>query len=113
MALVFNPSTREAEAGRFLSSRPAWSRVRFRTARDIQRNPVSKNQTKPNQTNQPTNQTNKNNLRVGTNTKGFIKGLEDGSKIKSTDCSSEVLKFKFQQPHGGSQPSVMRSEALF
>jgi hypothetical protein len=22
---VFNPSTREAEAGRFLSSRPAWS----------------------------------------------------------------------------------------
>jgi major histocompatibility complex class I len=25
VAHVFNPSTREAEAGRFLSSRPAWS----------------------------------------------------------------------------------------
>jgi hypothetical protein len=25
VALAFNPSTREAEAGRFLSSRPAWS----------------------------------------------------------------------------------------
>jgi hypothetical protein len=34
---AFNPSTREAEAGGFLSSR---------TARAIQRNPVSKNQKK-------------------------------------------------------------------
>jgi hypothetical protein len=34
MAHAFNPSTWEAEAGRFLSSR---------TARDIQRNPASKN----------------------------------------------------------------------
>jgi major histocompatibility complex class I len=25
VALVFNPSTQEAEAGGFLSSRPAWS----------------------------------------------------------------------------------------
>jgi hypothetical protein len=25
VAYTFNPSTREAEAGRFLSSRPAWS----------------------------------------------------------------------------------------
>jgi hypothetical protein len=36
-------STWEAEAGRFLSSRPAWS-----TARAIQKNPVSKNQKKKN-----------------------------------------------------------------
>ena len=35
VAHAFNPSTREAEAGRFLSSR---------TARAIQRNPVSKKQ---------------------------------------------------------------------
>ena len=40
VAHVFNPSTWEAEAGRFLSSRPAWSRVSSRTARDRQRNPV-------------------------------------------------------------------------
>jgi len=41
-AHAFNPSTREAEAGRFLSLRPAWSRVSSRTARAIQRSPVFK-----------------------------------------------------------------------
>jgi hypothetical protein len=35
------------------------------------------------------------------------KGWRDGSAIKSTDCSSEGPEFKSQQPHGGSQPSVM------
>jgi hypothetical protein len=30
--------------------------------------------------------------------------------VKSTDCSSRVPEFKFQQPHGGSQPFVMGSE---
>jgi hypothetical protein len=29
-----------------------------------------------------------------------------------TDCSSEGPEFKSQQSHGGSQPSVMRSDAL-
>jgi hypothetical protein len=42
----FNPSTWEAEAGGFLSSRPAWSRVSSRTARATQRNPVSKKKKK-------------------------------------------------------------------
>jgi hypothetical protein len=41
---AFNPSTREAEAGGFLNSRPAWS-TDSRTARATQRNPVSKNKT--------------------------------------------------------------------
>jgi hypothetical protein len=40
-------------------------------------------------------------------------GWRDGSVVKSTDCSSEGPEFKSQQPHGGSQPSVMRSDALF
>jgi hypothetical protein len=40
-------------------------------------------------------------------------GWRDGSEVKSTDCSSEGPEFKFQQPHGGSQPLVMRSDALF
>jgi hypothetical protein len=40
-------------------------------------------------------------------------GRRDGSVIKSTDCSSEGPEFKSQQPHGGLQPSVMRSDALF
>jgi hypothetical protein len=47
VAHAFNPSTWEAEAGRFLSLRPAWSTVytvSSRTARATQRNPVSKNQ---------------------------------------------------------------------
>jgi hypothetical protein len=33
--------------------------------------------------------------------------------VRAPDCSSEGPKFKSQQPHGGSQPSVMRSDALF
>jgi hypothetical protein len=40
-------------------------------------------------------------------------GWRDGSVVKSTDCSSEGPEFKSQQPHGGSKPSVMRSNALF
>jgi hypothetical protein len=33
--------------------------------------------------------------------------------VRAPDCSSEGPKFKSQQPHGGSQPPVMRSDALF
>jgi hypothetical protein len=41
-------------------------------------------------------------------------GWRDGSAgVKSTDCSFEGPEFKSQQPHGGSQPSVMRSDTLF
>jgi hypothetical protein len=40
-------------------------------------------------------------------------GWRDGSAVKSTDCSSKGSEFKSQQPHGGSQPFVMRSDALF
>jgi hypothetical protein len=32
--------------------------------------------------------------------------------VRSTDCSSRGPEFKSQQPHGGSQPSVMGSDAL-
>jgi hypothetical protein len=42
-----------------------------------------------------------------------IVGWRDGSVVKSTACSSGDPEFNFQQPHGGSQPSVMRSDALF
>jgi len=41
------------------------------------------------------------------------KGWRDGSAVKSTDCSSRGPEFNSQQPHGGSQPSVMRPDALF
>jgi hypothetical protein len=49
VAHAFNPSTWEAEAGGFLSSRPEASlvyKVSSRTARAIQRNPVSKEKKK-------------------------------------------------------------------
>jgi hypothetical protein len=42
VAHIFNPSTWEEEAGRFLSWRIVVYRVNSRTARAIQRNPVSK-----------------------------------------------------------------------
>jgi hypothetical protein len=40
-------------------------------------------------------------------------GWRDGSAVKSTDYISEGPEFKSQQPYGGSQPSVMGSDALF
>jgi hypothetical protein len=41
------------------------------------------------------------------------RGSRDGSVVKSNDCSSKGPEFKSQKPHDGSQPSVMRSDALF
>jgi hypothetical protein len=40
-------------------------------------------------------------------------GWRGGSAVKSTDCSFKGPEFKSQQPHGGLQPSVTRSDALF
>jgi hypothetical protein len=40
-------------------------------------------------------------------------GWRDGSVVKSTDCSSRGPEFNSKQPHGGSQPSVMISDAPF
>jgi hypothetical protein len=45
-------------------------------------------------------------------TKISFSGWQDGSAGKSTDCSSKGPEFKSQQPHGVSQPPVMRSDAL-
>jgi hypothetical protein len=33
--------------------------------------------------------------------------------VRAPDCSSEGPEFKSQQPYGGSQPSVTRSDSLF
>jgi hypothetical protein len=33
--------------------------------------------------------------------------------VRAPDCSSEGPEFKSQQPHGGSQPPVMRSDSFF
>ena len=37
-------------------------------------------------------------------------GWRDGSAVKSIVCSSRGPEFNSQQPHGHSQPSVMRSD---
>ena len=39
--------------------------------------------------------------------------MEEGSAVKSTDYSSRGPEFNSQQPHSGSQPSVIESDALF
>jgi hypothetical protein len=41
------------------------------------------------------------------------RGWRGGSVVKSTDCPSRGPEFNSQQPHGGSQPPVMGSDALF
>jgi len=45
--------------------------------------------------------------------KEIARGWRDGSVVKNTVCSSRGPEFKSQQPHGGSQPSVMGTDALF
>ena len=42
-----------------------------------------------------------------------VGGWRDGSEVKSIACSFKGPEFNSQQPHGGSQPSVKRSGALF
>jgi hypothetical protein len=70
-------------------------KVSSRTARAIQRNPVSKKQTNKKK-------------RVA-----MVEGWRDVSAVKSTDCFSRGPEFNSQQPHGGSQPSVMVTDKLF
>jgi hypothetical protein len=40
-------------------------------------------------------------------------GWTDGSAVKSTGCSSRGPEFNSQQPHDGSQPSLMGSDTIF
>jgi len=39
-------------------------------------------------------------------------GWKDGSVVKSTDCFFRGSELKSKQPHGGSQPFVMRPDAI-
>ena len=45
--------------------------------------------------------------------KSWLGGWRDGSEVKSPGCSSRGPKFNSQQPHGGSQPSIIWTNALF
>ena len=45
--------------------------------------------------------------------KSIIGAGEMAQWVRAPDCSSKGPEFKSQQPHGGSQPSVARSDSLF
>jgi hypothetical protein len=45
--------------------------------------------------------------------RSFLVGCEMAQWVRAPDCSSKGPEFKSQQPHGGSQPSVTRSDSLF
>jgi hypothetical protein len=47
------------------------------------------------------------------NRKDLWRAGEMAPVLKSTNCSSRGPEFKSQQPHGGSQPTVTESNALF
>jgi hypothetical protein len=47
------------------------------------------------------------------NVKMAFVGWRDGPVVKSTSCSYSHPEFHSQQPHGGSQPPLMGSNALF
>jgi hypothetical protein len=79
--------------------------VSSRTARAIQRNPVSKQKQKQ--------KTKQNKAKKKKKKQTDPRAWRDGSVVKSMNCSSRGVEFNSQQPHGGSQPSVMRSGALF
>jgi hypothetical protein len=77
VAHAFNPSTQEAEAGRFLCSRPAWStKVTSRTAKAIQRNPVSKK-------NKPKKQKTKNKKQKSKKKKQKTKNKKQKTKTRA------------------------------
>jgi hypothetical protein len=43
----------------------------------------------------------------------YVGAGEMAQWVRIPNCSSEGQEFKSQQPHGGSKPSVMRSDSLF
>jgi hypothetical protein len=60
------------------------------------------------------NKIKKTQTEVKLETKNLDAGAgEMAQRVRAPDCSSEGQEFKSQQPHGGSQPSVTRSDSLF
>ena len=100
VAHAFNPSTWEAEAGRFLSSRPAWSTEwGSRTARATQRNPVSKN--KQTQTNKQTKRLNTKWLQLCSKEQAQTMAVEKSCAFKNKLCTcflSSNVDFPISSP---------------
>jgi hypothetical protein len=57
--------------------------------------------------------TKQNKTKQNNNKKTEYGAGEMAQWVRAPDCSSEGPEFKSQQPHDGSQPSVMRSDSLF
>jgi hypothetical protein len=53
------------------------------------------------------------NLHNNLSQKKFVGAGETAQWLRGTDCSSKGPEFKSQQPHGASQPPIMRFDALF
>jgi hypothetical protein len=70
VAHAFNPSTWEAEAGRFLSSRPVWSTSEFQDSQGYTEKPCleKQNKTKQNKTEQNKTKQNKTKRESKVNT---------------------------------------------
>jgi hypothetical protein len=64
VAHAFNPSTREAEAGRFLSSRPAWSTKRVPGQPGLHRETLSQKYKKQKTKSKKTKNKNKNKKKI-------------------------------------------------
>jgi hypothetical protein len=129
VALAFNPSTWEAEAGGFLSSRPAWSTKWVPGQPGLHRETMSRKTKKKKKKKKDlfilcmyslsayTLLCLKTAIYSHKISESFFKkfkhfkhavplkeiqGWRDGSVVKSTDCSSRGPEFKSQQPHCGS-----------
>jgi hypothetical protein len=92
MGSTFNPSTQEAEAGRSLTSKPAWSIGRVPRQPGLHRNPVSKNkkQKKQKRPNQPNKQ----------KTEGRKKGESERGRGRGMYVYIRILIFyKEEQSH--------------
>jgi hypothetical protein len=81
-------------------------------------NQLSKTKIKENYTETDKHLTYRKHIKTSYKKKDKIKKKSFGAGemaqwVRAPDCSSEGPEFKSQQPHGGSQPSVTRSDALF
>jgi hypothetical protein len=105
VAHAFNPSTWEAEAGRFLSSSQPGLQSEFQDSQGYTEKPcLEKTKNKKSML-----------LRMYNGTFVFFKNTKIGAgeMTQWLRALAALPESNSQQPHGGSQPSIMRYGALF
>jgi hypothetical protein len=105
VAHAFNPSTREAWQADFWVRGQPGLQSELQDSQGYTEKPCLEKPKKKKKKKKK-----KNSGKLKKNTAG---GWRDDSVVKGAYCSSKGPKFKSQQPHGGSQPSVTKSDALF